>query len=680
MGYGEPRRAVGRPRTGTAKTGAERVAAHVARHSLVEWRQCADPKRRARLEKKPQAWITHYGADAFFRKLDRPHKEIIDGCMYAHETGGRLVVGAERGVGKSTVFDWMALYFSLTGLRAFPVVLPWDAPMMAEAFEIWKAALCDNDRLMADYPEICAPFQQSQGIAQRMAAQHWQGGPHDGEPCRARLQVGSGRIMLPDCRGGIGGKTINGNPRGLKLPLADGRILRPDLVLIDEPQDDEVAASPQLVNKTSRKINGAVAGMGQGGGSIPILMAGNFIRVDDVMDMYAKDANWKAVRVACIESWPAGWANRGPAYKLWAEWWEMFRDTVDGQAKARAFYKQHKAAMVQGMAISAPNVYREHVSRYLPDVLCAAMKRYWQDGHESFMAERQQSPVDPVAEAQVRVTPDMIVKRAIGPARGTAPDGTIRIVGGADINPGISGRLGARITWAAAAFQMHQSECVMAYGIHKLDMPADPTPSQQVTCVYNGLTAVRMMLGGIGAEVLVYDAKGWYNSGVTRGQALRYATVPVPGTQCAAMPAEGWPHHAYRPTHKTAVRALECCHVAQDRVEHQTVRWIAWDVDWFNLQQLRAWMASPGAPGSCILYTGHHEAEFLNQATTRAFIGMVQKHSGPVYDWARQPGNDDYGDCLAMCRVGAAYCGIGTGGQIEQPSQRKKYSQKDFNR
>jgi hypothetical protein len=43
---------------------------------------------------------------------------------------------------------------------------------------------------------------------------------------------------------------------------------------------------------------------------------------------------------------------------------------------------------------------------------------------------------------------------------------------------------------------------------------------------------------------------------------------------------------------------------------------------------------------------------------------MVQKHSGPVYDWARQPGSDDFGDCLAMCRVGAAYFGIGTGGQV----------------
>jgi hypothetical protein len=96
---------------------------------------------------------------------------------------------------------------------------------------------------------------------------------------------------------------------------------------------------------------------------------------------------------------------------------------------------------------------------------------------------------------------------------------------------------------------------------------------------------------------------------------------------------------------------------------------VAWDSDWFNLQQLRAWMAAPGAPGSCILYAGHHDSEFLNQATTRAFCGMKQSHSGLEYDWARTPGHDDYGDCLAMCRVGAAYYGIGTGGQAA-PARR----------
>jgi hypothetical protein len=320
------------------------------------------------------------------------------------------------------------------------------------------------------------------------------------------------------------------------------------------------------------------------------------------------------------------------------------------------------------MKLSAPAAFKG--AEQCPDPFYGVMRMYFRMGHESFMAERQQSPVNPVAAAQVRVTPDLIIRRAIGPPRGQVPDGSIRVVAGADINPGITGRLGARITWAAASFAMHQSECIIAYGIHRLDMPRDPTPSQQVSCVYAGLNAIRVALAALKVEALVYDARGWYDRGVTRGQTLRYASVPFPSSPVVAIPAEGWPHHAYRPTHKTAIRAFEGCHLSRDTVEQQTVTWIAWDSDWFNLQQLRAWMAEPGAPGSCMIHAGHHDAEFLNQSTTRAFMGMIQKHSGPQYDWADQPGANDYGDCLAMCRVGAAYYGIGTGGQVAKPAQR----------
>ena len=319
--------------------------------------------------------------------------------------------------------------------------------------------------------------------------------------------------------------------------------------------------------------------------------------------------------------------------------------------------------MVAGFALSAPGVFKG--KREFPDAFCAVMESYFRMGKAAFHAEKQQRPLDPVAEASVRVTPEQVASRAIGPARGVAPEGAIRIVAGADINPGTASRLGARITWAVAGFGKDQTEGVMAYGIHRLHMPADPTPSQQVSTVYAGLNELRLKLGAdYGCGLLGYDARGWMNKGVTRGQALRYSRIQLPGATCGAIPMEGWGADAYRPTHKTAIRQFESCHLARDTVEQQQMEWIAWDADWFNLQQLRSWLAAPGAPGSCTLYRGDHDGEFLQQATTRAFMGMVQKYKGQAYDWVRNVGNDDYGDCLAMCRALAAYHGIGTGGQV----------------
>jgi hypothetical protein len=146
--------------------------------------------------------------------------------------------------------------------------------------------------------------------------------------------------------------------------------------------------------------------------------------------------------------------------------------------------------------------------------------------------------------------------------------------------------------------------------------------------------------------------------------------MELPGTKCAAIGLEGWSADTYRPTHKTAIRQFEQCHLGRDHVEQQTVEWLAWNTDWFNLQQLNAWLATPGAPGSCVLYRGNHDGEFLQQVTTRAFMGMVRKFRGEQYDWSRTVGNDDYGDCLAMCRALAAYHGIGTGGGNAQPARK----------
>ena len=213
----------------------------------------------------------------------------------------------------------------------------------------------------------------------------------------------------------------------------------------------------------------------------------------------------------------------------------------------------------------------------------------------------------------------------------------------------------------------------MAYGIHKLHMPADPTPSQQVSIVYGGLNELRARLfSDFGCTLLGYDARGWYNKGVTRGQALRYPRTELPGVKCGAIGMEGWSADQYRPTHKTAIRQFESCHLSRDTVEQHPVEWLAWDADWFNLQQLRAWLATPGAPGACTLYRGDHSGEFLQQVTTRAFMGMVQKYRGQVYDWSRTVMNDDYGDCLAMCRALAAYHGIGTCGQVIKQQQKRR--------
>lgn len=655
-----------------AITNADKVARRIENRNTIERKKCADPARRKRLEKRgnEKKWLKWYLAETYPRPFEKPHDAMIEGIIEADEQNARFAEALERGIGKSVVGWGMVLYLKFTGKRKFPACVPWADKAMKRAFRFWKNAVCFNQRLLADYPEYCQPFAHARGVAQRVPNVAYKG---EGKLAGAQLAVGDGIIVFPDGLGCIGGATINGNIRGLNHPQEDGTVLRPDFIFIDDVQDRGTAKSPIQVADTIAIIDGDVAGCGDAGKDLAMVMACNCICPEDVPAHYLKNSEWKALRIPCIEKWPDGWEEPNSAAKAaWDEWVEIWR----GGGDDLAFYKKNKAAMTAGMVLSAPAAFKG--SDKCPDAFYGVIRMFYRMGYEAFMAERQQAPIDVGKETKIRVTPEIIVSRAIGPARCVRPDGSIHVVAGADINPGTSGRLGSRITWVAAAFQMYQSECVIAYGIHRLNMPPEPTPSQQVTCVYNGLNEVRTALGNMGVEAMIYDARGWYNKGVTRGQALRYANVPFPSSRCIAVPAEGWPHEAYRPSHKTAIRQLEGCHIARDRVEQQTVSWVAWDADWHNLQQLRAWLAAPGAPGACIIHNGHHDGEFLRQCTTRAFSGMVQKHSGQVYDWVRSVGSDDYGDCLAMCRVGAAYFGIGTGGQIEQARRRKVYSASDF--
>jgi len=66
-------------------TNAEKQHAFHARHSLIDRLHCADMKRRERLEKDPAKWLRFYLPQTFLRPFDKPHLEIIDGAMKAHE-------------------------------------------------------------------------------------------------------------------------------------------------------------------------------------------------------------------------------------------------------------------------------------------------------------------------------------------------------------------------------------------------------------------------------------------------------------------------------------------------------------------------------------------------------------------------------------------------------------------
>ena len=641
---------------GRPMTVAERVAKHTAAHSVVERRPCADPKRRARLERDPAKWLAWYLAAAYTRRFDAPHLSIIKGAMRAHETGGRFAVAAERGVGKSALLYGIILYLALTGRRRFPVYLPWSARAMKRGLQFWRAALAFNERLLADYPEYCAPFAHGKGVAQRMPAMRWS---DTGEACGALLQICDGMIVLPDARGVIGGSSVNGNPRGLNLSQSDGSIIRPDLALVDDPQDRDVASSLAMVTETCAVIDSDIAGLGSAGSAFPILLSGNCIVEDDVMARYLCDPGWSGIRVSCVERWPDGWADNGPVWKLWRDWWELYRDDP---AAGAAHYRKHRSAMRGGMELSAPNAYRAMATRTLPDMYCVAMRQYWQMGHAPFMAEKQQRPQSEVKADAIPLTVRMICSRAeTGRQPHTWPAGVpiVNSLVSTDIND-------YGLSTVCLGFANDQTAAVPWYGL--LDNGGAPImlphvpEAEKARQLFDALVRAGEILAALPERPQTWGIDAGYMGPVVR----RYADTAGRRIGMRIILCRGMDAQRYRPGFRAIGQPREQCHMTE---WPQIGRGLSWCADYWREVMQRAWLGEIGRPGACSLFEGDHR-EFAEQIYRERFLGKDVVGGKTVYVFARQPGRHDFGDAMAQGYALAAFEGVGTGGTVTHEKKR----------
>jgi len=643
---------------GEAMTSSQRHQHVLMERSKVHWRTCAHPARRARLEADPEKWLKHYLAATFTRPFEMPHREIIAGAMHAHETGGRFAVAAERGIGKSTILWGLVLYLALSGRQRFPVCIPWADKAMKRAFRFWKMALCFNEHLLADYPEICAPFAHSRGIAQKVQTTTWDGGPNDNLLTGSQLTVGEGMIVFPDQRGCMGGSTINGNPRGLNHPQEDGSVLRPTIILLDDVQDRKTAKSPVQVDDTVQIIDGDVAGCGEAGKDLPMLMSGNCIMPEDVMEHYLESREWRSIRVPCVLKWPKGWGNeKSKCRKLWAEWYDRY---LAGDA-APTFYRKNKRQMIDGMELSAPYAFRR--SEGVRDAEYGVMRAYHTMGHDAFHAERQQKPERRSYSLYV-LTPALVRSRADKTRQaGTVPDWSVKTIAATDVNPSYA------LTTAVVAFGSNQQAAVLWYGTYRkppLPVHKNMTKAEQRKRIYSALANHGKEIAGLSCRPNLWVIDGLGSPAETVVDLAANAPA-ICGLEALCCFGRGW--KTYRPTGKHKITVGEQLHLTVQAREKQ---WLVYNSDYWREIAQRGWTGEPGSPGSCSLPAGNH-LDFSVQVCREQLAGKDDLGGRTVWVYDTAPGPHDYGDCMHMAYMGAAAVGIGTGGMRapQQPRQSR---------
>lgn len=355
-----------------------------------------------------------YGAEAFPLAWSPDHLRAIEKIEDAVLRGELFAFAMPRGSGKTTLAEWACIWAMLYGHRQFVMLIGSDQAIACQMLDSIKTNLEQNDLLLEDFPAACFPIRAMEGITRRA-----QGQTCEGEP--THIEWTADQITLPWIgkapSSGVAVRVagITGRIRGIRHTRPDGSTVRPSLVLIDDPQTDEAAASPSQVATRERILAGAILGLAGPGATIAGLCTITVIRPDDLADRLldrARHPSWQGERTQLVYEWPA-------ADDLWGQYAELRREGQRaglGTTEADAFYAKHQAAMDAGSRVAWPE-------RKNPGEL-SAIQHAWNlridRGESAFMAEYQNQPLADDVTSE-KLDKRSLAARAITLKRGIVP-------------------------------------------------------------------------------------------------------------------------------------------------------------------------------------------------------------------------------------------------------------------
>jgi hypothetical protein len=347
----------------------------------------ANKKRRDGCRTNFRQFCEAYGAESFPLAWSPDHLTAIAKIEGAVLRGELFAFAMPRGSGKSTLCIWACLWSMLFGHRPFVMLVGADQAIACQMLDIIKVHLETNDLLLEDFPAACWPIRALERISQRAKGQTYQGQP-------TQLEWTADQITLawipgaPSAGAAVRVAGITGRIRGAQHIRADGKTVRPSLVLIDDPQTDESSSSPAQVATRERIVAGAILGLAGPGAKISGLATITVIRPDDLADRLldrAKHPSWQGERTKLVYDWPT-------AEDLWSQYAELRREgqrAGTGTGAADDFYRQNQPEMDAGARVAWPERKNEDELSAIHHAWNLRIDR----GESAFMAEYQNSPM-----------------------------------------------------------------------------------------------------------------------------------------------------------------------------------------------------------------------------------------------------------------------------------------------
>lgn len=425
--------------------------ASASRREIGPLPACGNPARRTAAAGSFRQFCESYFPGRFPLAWSVDHLRAIDRIEECVHGGGQFVYAMPRGSGKTTLAECAALYATMNGHRRFVMLVCATESHAGNFLESIKSEIENNDLLSEDYPEVCYPVRKMEGIHNRAHGQTL-----DGKP--TRIQWSSDNLVFPTVAGfpasgavvRVAG--ITGAVRGQKFVGVDGKPIRPDLAILDDPQTDESARSASQNATREAVIMKAVLGLAGPKKKIAAVMPCTVITPGDLADRFLdKDRHpaWQGERSAMVEKWP-------DASALWDQYADIRRESLregNGGRDATEFYRRRRQEMDAGSVVAWAERFNEDELSALQNAYNLRIDR----GDRAFFAEFQNAPMPETTADESELSADYISKRSNRLPRGTAPPDATRLTAFIDVG-------GKVMYWAIVAWSEKFAGSIIDYG------------------------------------------------------------------------------------------------------------------------------------------------------------------------------------------------------------------------
>jgi len=633
----------------------------------------------------PEVYQLEWSED-HLRAIQKIQKSVLEGGLFA--------LAMSRGSGKSSLTETAAIWSMVYGHREFVVLIGASESAALEILDSIKTELEVNEHLAADFPEVTYPIAALDGIANRCAGQLYKGE-------RTRIVWTANEIVLPTIAGAASSGVlvrvagITGRIRGMKYKKPDGRTIRPEFVVIDDPQTSESAGSVEQTRKRVRVLAGDILGLAGPGKKISGIMPCTVIRPGDMAEQIldkTKHPEWNGERCKMIYQLPKN-------EELWNRYADLRADELREKGTFEAateFYKAHQTEMDEGARVSWP-------ARHNYDEISAvqhAMNLKLTD-EAAFWAEYQNEPLPEDLGSDEQLEIDGIVNKLNGHSQSGVPTSATHLTMFIDVQKTL-------LYYVVCAWTEDFTGYVIDYGAwpeqrRRYFYLSDANPTLQYKfprtglegCLYGGLKALtedylsREYTRDDGAamkiEKCLVDAN-WGQSTEVVYQFCResaHANIIVP-SHGKYIGASSKPMSEYKKA-------------TGDRVGHnwrmpnisgrRTVRHVIFDTNYWKSFVASRLLTAIGDKGSLSLWGRSSETHMLfAEHLTAEYRVRTEGRGRRVEEWKMRPEAHDnhWWDGVVGCAVAASMAGCVLEGtdthKVEKPRVRMKLSDLRRNR